>query len=107
MDVLMDLFRGLTKRVFLIIAAVVLAMLLYQVLFGGNTNATTWMCNAARTPMAKYYYELVYKPEVESTSGIASELGYSVDAEVTDLDANDVDTFGTPSTDGRYSTGWY
>lgn len=107
MDALFNLFHGLTKHVFAIVAAVVLAMLTYQVLYGGNRNATRFMCDAARTPMASYYYEYVYYPSVHETEGIAGDLGYSISATATDLSTHSGAEIDDADSVAKYSTGWF
>lgn len=95
----------LVRNAFGIVAAMLIAVLLYQVLYGSENSALATMSRAMRTPLSKYYYEYVYVPAQLGTEGVAEQLGYSITHGLTDLDSGiPVDTADTAS---QYSTGWF
>ena len=113
MDGLVGLLQGIVKHSFLIIMSMVVAVVLYSVLFFGDNSAIAQASNAMRVPMSNYYYQYVYKPAVDGDSGsdgqggIVGSLGYQIDDSVTDLedDYNNTDNASEGAAD--YSVDWF
>lgn len=117
----------LVKDVFLMLLGVVVALVLYVLLFGtqnfdGNTvdgvtvynrwDGALWTAaRAVETPIARYYYEYCYLPTVRSTDYIDTELGCTVASDIqltpTNLSAGAPDHVSyTEVTGEAWGTGW-
>lgn len=131
--------HNVIKNVFLVIMGVTAAMILYLVFFGtysfsgtslvgtktGNIEQqTSWKgvlwyaAEAMETPIARYYYEYCYLPNIHSNDYLDEALGgtyntdyYNGDLQDTETDLSDDDSsmYYFRSTDGiqYYSSGWY
>ena len=96
--------NSLVKNSFTIVAAVLLATLLYIIFFVGDNSAIATVCGAIEKPVAEYYYDVALYPSVHADEGLASSLGVTV------YDSSDFS--GSTSKDNAdtqagYSTGWF
>lgn len=101
--------RDLIKNAFLIVAAMVLAILLYFLFFASDNSVTRYMCRMVEKPIAKYYYDYGYIPSVTLRVGLTSSLSSSYSFDYNDIETN---LAGSASTDNTsdvalYSSGWY
>lgn len=104
-----DGIKWAIKHVFLILMAIVIALLLYRVLFVGENSAVRTMCRGIEKPLSRYYYSYTYSPAIRDTEGTASDLGYSIYWTETNL-ASTGSSFGevdTASSSANYTTGWF
>lgn len=92
------------KNVFTIVAAVLLASLLYIILFVGENSAIATVCGALEKPVAEYYYDVALYPSVHADAGLASSLGVTV-YEGSDYSGNI--SKDNAETEADYSTGWF
>lgn len=96
--------NSLVKNSFIIVASVLLASLLYIILFVGENSAIAHVCGAIERPVAEYYYDVALYPSVHADEGLAASLGVTVN--------NESDFSGDTSKDDAeaeadYSTGWF
>lgn len=96
--------NGIVRDVFIVVASMLIAVLLYTLFFVGDNCAMVHICNAIERPVAKYYNDMALYPSVHADEGLAESLG------VTFADGNDFD--GSASKDNAssastYSTGWF
>lgn len=117
----------LVKDVFLMLLGVVVALVLYVLLFGtqnfeGNTvdgvtvynrwdGALWFAARAVERPIARYYYEYCYLPQIRSTDYVDAELGCNLIADIqltpTNLASGSPDHMSyTQATGDRWGTGW-
>ena len=111
------------KEVFLLIMMTTLALVLYWVFFGqastGHKGVLYWLCYNLEAPIAQYYYNYCYLPNVHNSDYIDMELGVQVYgksdySQITMADYNSTalelqmagvgSVYTYPST--HYSSGW-
>jgi len=99
---------NLVKHVFQIVGAVLLAMLIYQLLFAWDTSALTVACHAVEYPISHYYYDYGLYPTVHNNDGLSESIALKMGEtyrtnNVSILDNDDTDNLSDIAT---YSTGW-
>ena len=98
----MDGLNGVVKNVFVLIAGVVLASLLYVLFFVGENSALAQVCGAVERPVATFYNDYALHPSVYNDNLVDQSLGITNGALRGDLSS--ADPSNTSSAD--YSTGW-
>ena len=111
------------KEVFLLIMMTTLALVLYWVFFGqdstGHKGVLYWLCYNLEAPIAQYYYNYCYLPNVHNSDYIDLELGVKMyhnkthysqitmadyNSTALELPMDDVNVYNYPS--NHYSAGW-
>lgn len=99
----MIILNKLVSGVFVAIGAMVIASLLYVLLFVGEDCAMRTACRGIDGAMAEAYYTRVQVPTALQKKGVAESLGVQVNEKTTDLNYFNRDN---SSIRADYSTGW-
>lgn len=96
---------NLVKNVFMIVGAVLLAMLLYVLFFVGDNSALSQACRYIQKPISFSYYMYSYYPNAHSKDGLDNALGADTASydSVSDLASSDT---SNSSDVAMYTTGW-
>lgn len=94
------------KLTFSIVASVLTAMILYNVLIASDNSMLTFACRAIERPIAFSYFEYAYYPSVHILDDLDEKMAGSGNLstyDVSDLENSDSDNLSYYST---YSIGW-
>lgn len=93
------------KEVFFVLAMMILAVTLYNVLCSYPDGALWVISNNIQAPIAQYYYEYCYLPNIHENDAVDSALGCHVLYSVTNTPTNHTTTVAYPA-NNFYTTGW-
>ena len=106
------------KEVFLMLLCCTVALILYFIFFGVNLapygtweGLISYSARAVETPIARYYYEYCYLPNIHANDSIDEALGGTSTVSnlfqtPADLSSSGTDTVSFHSVVPYYTTGW-